>query len=95
MAWGLLDAAEKEGLLKTHLPAVVAMTDGVADPANAPEFMRLLAAGGLEAKAPIHSIAFGKADLAQLNELARKTVGRVFRADRGLTEALRSVKGYN
>ncbi len=94
-AWGLLEAAEEEGLLKTHLPAVVAMTDGVADQANAPRFLRLLASGRLEAKAPIHAIAFGKADLAQLNELAEKTVGRVFRADRGLAAALRDVKGYN
>ena len=45
--------------------------------------------------APFFSIMFGDADETQLEELARYTNARVFDGRENLTEAFRSVKGYN
>ena len=44
---------------------------------------------------PVFSITFGSADPSQLEELAEETGGRVFDGTEDLTEAFRSVKGYN
>ena len=44
---------------------------------------------------PVFSIMFGDADETQLEELARLTNARVFDGRENLTEAFRSVKGYN
>lgn len=44
---------------------------------------------------PVFSITFGDADTAQLEVLAQKTQARVFDGTEDLTEAFRSVKGYN
>ena len=50
---------------------------------------------GLELRSPVFSIMFGDADETQLEELARYTNARVFDGRENLTEAFRSVKGYN
>ena len=44
---------------------------------------------------PVFSITFGDADPSQLQQLAELTGGRVFDGTEDLTEAFRSVKGYN
>ena len=44
---------------------------------------------------PVFSIMFGDADEYQLEELAEYTNARVFDGRENLTEAFRSVKGYN
>ena len=44
---------------------------------------------------PVFSIMFGDADETQLEELAEYTNARVFDGRENLTEAFRSVKGYN
>ncbi len=44
---------------------------------------------------PIHSIAFGKADTVQLQELSEATVGGMFAAGSELAKAPRSAQGYN
>ena len=44
---------------------------------------------------PVFSIMFGDADATQLEELAQLTNARVFDGRENLTEAFRSVKGYN
>lgn len=94
-AWGILDKARTEGLLQSHLPAVVVMTDGRSQTDHADAFGRLQQDAGLNVPVPVHSIAFGSADLSQLQELASRSVGRVFTAGSGLETALRTVKGYN
>ena len=94
-AWRLLEAAKAEGLLETHLPAIVAMTDGESTVETLNAFETLRRATNLGVPAPIHSIAFGAANLSQLDALAKETVGRTFKASNSLAAALRSVKGYN
>ena len=49
----------------------------------------------LELDIPIFSIMFGDADESQLEELAEYSNARVFDGRENLTEAFRSVKGYN
>ena len=49
----------------------------------------------LGAQVPVFSIMFGDADETQLEELAQYTNARVFDGRENLTEAFRSVKGYN
>ena len=44
---------------------------------------------------PVFSITFGDADPSQLEDLAAITDARVFDGTKDLTEAFRSVKGYN
>lgn len=94
-ALGVLKAAQAEGLLESHLPAVVAMTDGASERDGQTAFFRLYKTADFPAPIPIHAIAFGDADLEQLGQLTRASVGRVFEAKNGLAPALRSVKGYN
>ena len=57
-----------------------------------PERMEALCSG---IDVPVFSITFGTADPTQLEELAEATGGRVFDGTQDLTEAFRSVKGYN
>ena len=49
----------------------------------------------LGSEVPVFSIMFGDADESQLQELAEYTNARVFDGRENLTEAFRSVKGYN
>ena len=44
---------------------------------------------------PVFSITFGDADPSQLEKLAKQTNARVFDGTKDLTDAFRSVKGYN
>lgn len=74
-----------------YLPAVVIMTDGRSD-----------AHGGFDDvwrreghDVPVFGVTFGDADKSQLDELAEMTRARVFDGSANLTEAFRSVRGYN
>ena len=78
--------------LKKYTPAIILMTDGVSD-YNYQTFQEAWDTLGIDV--PVFSITFGAADPTQLEELAEATGGRVFDGTQDLTEAFRSVKGYN
>lgn len=84
-----------DGTLFTYLPAIVALTDGASSTDNREPFLAALRRSGFGADVPIHSIAFGKADKGQLEELSNATIGRVFTAKDDLGGTLRKAKGYN
>lgn len=85
----------QNGTLDNYLPAIVAMTDGASDTTNRDAFLNRLHQSGFGDAVPIHAIAFGKADEAQLRELNAATIGRLFSAGSDLAGALRAAKGYN
>lgn len=78
--------------LSQYSPAVILMTDGQSI-YNEQVFDNALNTS--EEKIPVFSITFGNADPSQLEELAEQTDARVFDGTKDLTEAFRSVKGYN
>ena len=78
--------------LTQYTPAIILMTDGVSE-YNQKTFQEAWDTYGLDV--PVFSITFGAADPTQLEELADMTGGRVFDGTEDLTEAFRSVKGYN
>ena len=78
--------------VEEYTPAIILMTDGKSS--YHPEYFdQAWERYGLDI--PIFSITFGSADEKQLEELAEKTEGKVFDGTKDLTEAFRSVKGYN
>ena len=78
--------------LSQYTPAVILMTDGQSV-YNESVFEDALEAYG--SSIPVFSITFGDADPSQLEDLAAITDARVFDGTKDLTEAFRSVKGYN
>lgn len=90
-----LEARHAEGKLFDYLPAIVAMTDGASDISNRDAFLNMMARSPIGRDVPIHTIAFGQADKAQLQELNEGTLGRLFTAGDDLAAALRKAKGYN
>lgn len=94
-ALSLLEPYAKDGTLHDYLPAIVALTDGASDTTNRDWFLQQLDHSGFGRDVPIHSIAFGKADEAQLKELSQATIGRMFVAGGDIAKALRGAKGYN
>ena len=78
--------------LSQYTPAVILMTDGQSV-YNESVFEDALEACG--SGIPVFSITFGDADPSQLEDLAEMTDARVFDGTKDLTEAFRSVKGYN
>ena len=74
-----------------YLPAIVIMTDGRSD--HHANFEQDWAQEGHAI--PIFGVTFGDADKSQLEDLARLTRARVFDGAANLTEAFRSVRGYN
>lgn len=83
------------GTLFDYLPAVVAMTDGASSDDNREAVLDYIRDSGFAGDIPIHAIAFGNADEAQLEELSQISIGRLFNAGSDLAKALRSAKGYN
>jgi Ca-activated chloride channel family protein len=92
-------AAAALGIMKpvldkeTHLPAIVIMTDGKSQGS-----MRTFEVPWLDdgRRVPVFGVTFGAdADRTQLDALARLTGGRVFDGTKSLTEAFRTVRGYN
>ncbi len=78
---------------KTHLPAIVIMTDGQSQGTMA-TFEQPWRADG--ARVPVFGVTFGlDVDRSQLDALARLTGGRVFDGTKSLSEAFRAVRGYN
>ena len=78
--------------LSQYTPAVILMTDGQSV-YNESVFEDALEACG--SGIPVFSITFGDADPSQLEDLAEMTDARVFDGTKDLTDAFRSVKGYN
>jgi Ca-activated chloride channel family protein len=76
---------------KRYLPAVVIMTDGRSDQHG--DFESQWRSQGHEV--PIFGVTFGDADKSQLDTVAQMTRARVFDGGKDLTEAFRSVRGYN
>jgi Ca-activated chloride channel family protein len=74
-----------------YLPAVVIMTDGRSDSHQG--FNDAWRREGHDV--PIFGVTFGDADKSQLDDLAELTRARVFDGSANLTEAFRSVRGYN
>lgn len=77
----------------SRLPAIVIMTDGKSQGS-----MRTFETPWVEdgRRVPVFGITFGTdADRTQLDALARLTGGRVFDGTSSLTEAFRTVRGYN
>ncbi|HEX3945544.1 MAG TPA: VWA domain-containing protein [Rhizomicrobium sp.] len=74
-----------------YLPALVIMTDGKSEKRRG--FDREWAHEGYAI--PIFGVTFGEADTRQLDDLAQMTQARVFDGRTDLTEAFRSVRGYN
>ena len=85
-------AADIDRYKSEATPAVILMTDGQSSDYSV-EFERGLPEYGFIV--PIFSITFGDADPEQLEGLAALTDARVFDGTENLTEAFRSVKGYN
>lgn len=90
-----LQPYKDDGTLFTYLPAIVAMTDGASDMGNFNWFTRIRSQIGFGTDVPIHAIAFGDADMAQLTALTNGSIGRLFIASDDLAGALRQAKGYN
>ena len=82
----------KEYDLSQYTPAIILLTDGQSG-GSLYDFED--AYEELGAEVPVFSIMFGDADETQLEELAQYTNARVFDGRENLTEAFRSVKGYN
>ncbi len=78
--------------LSQYTPAIILLTDGQSG-GSFRDFQEAWEALG--ADVPVFSIMFGDADPEQLDELAEMTNARVFDGRENLTEAFRSVKGYN
>jgi Ca-activated chloride channel family protein len=74
-----------------YLPAVVIMTDGRSD--ERADFPQIWRTQGRQV--PIFGVTFGDAEKSQLDQLADMTQARVFDGGANLTEAFRSVRGYN
>jgi Ca-activated chloride channel homolog len=75
-----------------YLPAIIVMTNGKSDD-RLQEF--LIRWRSSHRDIPIFGITFAGADTAQLAKLTEATRGRVFDATTSLTDAFRSVRGYN
>jgi Ca-activated chloride channel family protein len=76
---------------RQYLPALVIMTDGKSE--KHPGFDGEWERDGHAV--PIFGVTFGEADTRQLDDLAQMTRARVFDGRNDLTEAFRSVRGYN
>ena len=78
--------------LSQYTPAIILMTDGQSG-GYIDDFKSAYTQLGYDV--PVFSIMFGDADETQLEELAQYTNARVFDGRENLTDAFRSVKGYN
>lgn len=78
--------------LSQYTPAIILLTDGQSD-GSIRDFESSYQEMGEDI--PVFSIMFGDADETQLEDLAEYTNARVFDGRDNLTEAFRSVKGYN
>lgn len=84
-----------DNTLWNYLPAIVAMTDGRSRDENQPYYVDMLQRLPYARDIPIHAIAFGDADKAQMQALTAESVGRLFTVKHDLPGVLRKAKGYN
>ena len=82
----------KEYDLSQYTPAIILLTDGQSG-GDFGEFEEAFEELGTEV--PVFSIMFGDADETQLQQMADYTNARIFDGREKLTEAFRSVRGYN
>ena len=82
----------KEYDLSQYTPAIILLTDGQSG-GDFGEFEEAFEELGTEV--PVFSIMFGDADETQLQQMADYTNARIFDGRENLTEAFRSVRGYN
>ncbi len=75
-----------------YLPAIVLMTNGKSEDRLQPFLVRWQA---IHRDIPVFGITFGDGNVSQLERLAEATRGRVFDGTKSLTEAFRTVRGYN
>jgi Ca-activated chloride channel family protein len=75
-----------------YIKSVVLMTDGMS---NGMTYGSFSSRSKGRTICPVYSITFGSADTKQLNQLAKKTGGKVFDGVNDLTNAFREVRGYN
>lgn len=78
--------------LDNYTPAIILMTDGMS---RANQYIFTESYEELGYDIPVFSITFGDADPTQLDALAEQTGARVFDGTENLSDAFRSVKGYN
>lgn len=90
-----LEPFAEKGELRNYLPAIVAMTDGRSNERNIFAFQQALQRLPFVQDVPIHAIAFGEADDAQMQALAAQSIGRFFKVKQDLPSILRKAKGYN
>jgi Ca-activated chloride channel family protein len=76
----------------SYLPAIIVMTNGKSDD-RLQEFLTRWRASHRDI--PVFGITFGDGDKTQLMRLTEATRGRVFDGTTSLTEAFRTVRGYN
>jgi Ca-activated chloride channel family protein len=88
---GLAEIAATPNSL-SYLPAIIVMTNGKSED-RLQEFVIRWRSSHRDI--PIFGITFGDADTKQLERLAEATRGRVFDGSKSLTEAFRTVRGYN
>lgn len=87
-----LDYVKDQGIdINNYTPAIILMTDGQSESDD--DFESKFNDYNMEI--PIFSIMFGDADSTQLDALAKLTNARVFDGTKDLTNAFRTVKGYN
>lgn len=89
-----LEMMERHYDLKKYTPAIILMTDGRSNGSGTyADFADCYQKFGSDI--PVFSIMFGEAKKSQLEKLAELTNARYFDGTKNLTEAFRSVKGYN
>lgn len=90
-----LDHLKKEGIaIKNYSPAVVVLTDGMANGMATIDDLQV-AYDALGEDVPIFGILFGAADPEELDQVAKLSRARVFDGRENLVEAFQQVKGYN
>lgn len=89
-----LKIASKEKKLNNYTPAIVLLTDGMANGSKNINDLKD-EYGKLGMDIPIFSIKFGNAVDEELESIANLTNSRIFDGTKDLIEAFRAVKGYN
>lgn len=85
----------ENGTLFDHLPAIVAVSGSASDSESRVPLLAHREDAGFARFIPIHTIAFGTADAAQLQELSQISSGQFLPADEDLEKAVRDATGYN
>jgi Ca-activated chloride channel family protein len=88
---GLAEVTQTPNSL-AYLPAIIVLTNGKSED-RLQDFLTRWRASHRDI--PIFGITFQNADKTQIGQLAEATRGAVFDGTKSLTEAFRTVRGYN